>query len=318
MTDTHAARIDQDIQPTDRLEARVAPDIETEVGIPNDEAEVIDALDGFDVVFATSRIPLSREVLEATDLDVVAKLGTGIDNVDLDAAREQGIAVTHTPGVNALSVAEHTLGLLLAVSHNIAVGDRALEAGGWRDRMPMGTLLSGGTVGIVGFGNIGQRVAGLLSGFDVEVLAHDPYIADIDTQITGAERVGLDELFERADHVTVNAELTPETRGLVGSDELRKLDGFLVNTSRGPIVEEAALLSALRDGSLAGAGLDVFENEPLPADSPLHEFDNVVTTPHSAAMTGASREATIDQIADNALALVRGDDLDARWLAVNV
>ncbi|MFB6169564.1 MAG: NAD(P)-dependent oxidoreductase [Haloarculaceae archaeon] len=318
MTDTHTARIDQDIQPTARLEARVADAMDTEVGIPNDEAAVVDALDGVDVVFATSRVTLSRTVLEATDLSVVAKLGTGIDNVDLEAAREQGVAVTHTPGVNALSVAEHTLGLLLAVSHNIQVGDRALEAGGWRDQLPMGVLLSGSTVGIVGFGNIGQRVAGLLSGFDVEVLAHDPYIADIDTQLTGAERVGLDELFERADHVTVNAELTPETRGMVGDEQLDRLEGILVNTARGPIVDEAALLRALREGSLAGAGLDVFETEPLPSDSPLHEFDNVVATPHSAAMTGASREATIDQIADNALALVRGEDIDARWLAVKV
>ncbi|MFC6724059.1 NAD(P)-dependent oxidoreductase, partial [Halobium palmae] len=228
--------VDRDLQPADRLGERVGDVFDVEVGGPGDERELIDALDGKDAVFTTSRLTLSERVLEATDLDLVAKIGTGIDNVDLDAAARLGIPVTHTPGMNAMSVAEHTVGLLLAVTHRISQTQDLLRNGGWRDDAPFGTQLYGKTVGIVGYGNVGRRVAKLLSGFDLRTLAYDPYVREIDGELTGAELTSFDRLLEESDAACVNAELTEETRGMIGESALAamKPSAVLVNTARGP------------------------------------------------------------------------------------
>jgi len=311
--------IDRDIQPRDRLVEAVEDEIDVEVGGSGTEEALIEDLDGVDVVFTTSRLKVTERVLEETDLGLVAKIGTGIDNVDLPTARRLGVPVTYTPGLNALSVAEHTLALLLSVTRRIGQTRDILRSGGWRDEAPLGSLLTGKTVGIVGFGNVGQRVASLLAGFRPRLLAADPYVREIDGEPTGTELTTLDRVLEESDVVVVNAELTPETEGLIGADELAKMDdsAVLVNTARGPIVDMDALVEALDAGSLAGAGLDVFETEPLPADSPLHDFDNVVATPHTAAQTAEYREAAIDRLSANALALLRHDPVDDEWLAVD-
>ncbi len=314
------ALVDQDVQPTDRLLDRLPPSVTAVVGVDESEDALLDALDGVDVLFTTSRLKVTRRVLESSSLRVVGKLGTGIDNVDLEAAAAHGVPVTHTPGINALAVAEHTLGLALAVLRRTVQCQEILSEGGWRDETPLGTQLSGGTVGIVGFGNIGSRVAGLLRGFNVDVLAHDPYVQPEDTEILGVTLVDLDELLERADLVTVNAELTPETRGMLGAPEFERMQttATLVNTARGPIVREAALVDALRAGEIAGAGLDVFESEPLSPDSPLHEFDNVVVTPHMAARTESASVACVDRLASNVRMILAGEPVPDRYMAVDV
>ncbi len=316
MTDTYSGLADEDIRPHSRLSAAVGDAIDLEFGAPGDETGLIEALAGKDVVFATSRLPLSRTVLEASDLSIVAKVGTGIDNVDLVAADDLGVTVTYTPGGNALAVAEHTLGLLLAVSHRIVAGDDLLRAGGWRDEFAPGIQLSGKTVGIVGYGNVGRRLGQLLGGFGSEVIAHDPYIEPMDAEFGGASLVGFEELLERSQFVTVNAELTGETEGLFDADAFDRLrhGAILVNTARGPIVEERALIDALESGTLKGAGLDVFETEP-PAGSPLLERTDVVVTPHVAAAKEESRDRCIGLIGRNARALLRGEELDDRFLA---
>ncbi|WP_158059609.1 NAD(P)-dependent oxidoreductase [Halorussus halophilus] len=310
--------VDQDVQPFEALSDPVSGDIELTTGVEADESAVQAALDGMDVLFTTSRLPISRRVLEDSQLQVVAKLGTGLDNIDLDAASEFGILVTHTPGVNALSVAEHTLGLLLANLRQTSYCQRLLESGHWRDETPVGTQLSGTTVGIVGYGDIGRRFARLLDGFNVTVLATDPYVQPEEAELTGAELTSLDDLLERSDVVTVNAELTEETRGLLGEAEFAAMQSsaVVVNTARGAIVDEIALVDALRDGAIAGAGLDVFESEPLAADSPLHDFDNVTLTPHIAARTKQASVECIDRLATNALALLNGEPVPDRYLAV--
>jgi len=186
----------------------------------------------------------------------VAKIGTGIDTIDLDAAAER--RRRRTPGMNALSVAEHALTLLLAVKRNVLMGQRALEAGKWRDEVPNARPVAGTSVGIVGFGNVGSRLAGLLDGFNVDVYAHDPYVHEIDAQITGATLTDLE---------TVLSSLKPSSsprahrrdprddrRGRARDDGRRR---GLVNTARGPIVDTEALIAALRDDTIAGAGLDV-------------------------------------------------------------
>ncbi|UWG46331.1 Phosphoglycerate dehydrogenase or related dehydrogenase [Halanaeroarchaeum sp. HSR-CO] len=312
------ALIDQDIQPTDLLIETLDAGIETTVGGDPDAAALIQSLKETDVLFTTSRLPVTRRVLTETDLEVVGKLGTGIDNVDLRAAEDLGIPVTYTPGINALSVAEHALGLTLAVLRRTPRLQEILEGGGWRDETPIGTELAEKTVGIIGFGNIGSRLAGLLQGFNVQLLIYDPYIQPEDTQILGGTRVDLDRLLQSADVVSVNASLTDETRGMIGADELSRMrdSAVLVNTARGPIVREDALAEALTTGEIAGAGLDVFETEPLSPASPLHELDSVVLTPHSGARTAEAAEATIERLAQNVNAILAGRDVPDRYLAV--
>jgi phosphoglycerate dehydrogenase-like enzyme len=310
--------IDRDIQPHERFFERVGDEIDLTVGVGDGEDETIDALSNADVAFVTSRIPFSRRVLEATDLEIVAKLGTGISNIDLDAAEELGVTVTHTPGINAMSVAEHALGLLLSARRHTVAGHETVEAGGWRDDVPRGSLLTGTTVGIVGFGNIGRRVASLLRGFDVDLLAYDPYVDSIDGEPVHAELVALDSLLERSDSVMVHPELTDETRGMIGDDAFARMrdDAVLVNAARGPVVDEDALIRALEADRIAGAGLDVFVDEPLPSDSPLKAFGNVTMTPHIAGATDSARENGIDKLTENTLRLLGGKPVPSRYVAV--
>lgn len=312
------ALVDEDIRPAAVLERATRGRIDLEFGGEPTEEALIAALDGKDVLFATSRLPVTGRVIDATDLDLIAKIGTGIDNVDLAAAREAAVPVTYTPGINAQPVAEHTVGLAIAVARDIVGNHGRLAEGHWRDEATLGTGVVGKSVGIVGFGRIGRRVAGLLAGFNVDVLAHDPYVLKQDTDVTGAELTGLDDLLDRSDVVTINAELTDETRGLIGRPEFDRMkdSAVLVNTARGPIVSEPALVDALEAGEIAGAGLDVFETEPLPASSRLHELDAVVATPHVAAMTRECRVESIETLASNALGLLAGERVPDRFLAV--
>ena len=312
------AIVDQDITPTQQVLDGTPESWAVSVGIRGTVEAVREELAGADVAFVTSRIPLPRDVIEsASELEVVAKLGTGVDNVDREAAAEHGIPVTHTPGYNALSVAEHTLCLVLATARRLTEARTLLESGGWRDEFTLATRLSGSTVGIVGLGNVGKRVGRLLTGFDVEILTHDPYVPGTDAELVGGSTTSLGALLERSDVVVLNTELTEATRGLVGEAELARMkpSAILVNTARGPVVDQDALVRALESGSLAGAGLDVFASEPLDADSPLLEFDNVVATPHTAAMTCESRVESIRQLTTNAVRLLEGRAIPEQFLA---
>lgn len=310
--------LDEDIHPQALLNEVVGDRIEVEVGIDGDEDSVIDRLADADVTFVTSRVPITRRVLEETDLRVVAKSGTGIDSVDLDAARELGVAVTYTPGVNALSVAEHALTLLLATRRHVVASHVGLETGRWRDSVPLGTLVSGTTVGIVGLGNVGSRIASLLRGFDTTTLAYDPYVDPIDGQPVHAELTDFETVLERSDSVVVAAELTEETRGMIDRDALARMadDAVLVAVSRGQIVDQDALVEALRAGELGGAGLDVHAVEPVPTDSPMHEFENVVLTAHLGGSTETARSEVVRTLAANALSLLDGESVPDRYLAV--
>lgn len=314
------AVVDPDIQPVEHLKDRVGDRFTVEVAAAPDRESLIELLEGADFVMTTSRHPIDRTVMERTDLRFIAKFGTGVDSIDLEAATALGIPVTHTPGLNAKAVAEYTVMLALATTRELLPNVRLLQRGGWRDESDSTGQITDRTVGIIGFGRIGQRIAGLLSGFNVDVLASDPYIFEEDTDITGAELTDLEDLLTRSDVVTINAELTPETDGLIGADELALLseDAYLVNTARGPIVDEDDLVAALENDELAGAALDVFETEPLPADSRLHDFENVITTPHVAAMTEASRVRSVDRLVDNVVDLLDGEPVADRYMAVSV
>lgn len=314
------ALVDQDVKPRDVLEREVGDALALEVGVEPTEEALIEALDGVEILFTTSRLPVTRRVLERADsLRLVAKIGTGIDTIDLDAAADEDVTVVYTPGMNALSVAEHALTLLLAVKRNVLIGQRALEAGKWRDEVPNARSVAGTSVGIVGFGNVGSRLAALLDGFNVDLYVYDPYVHDIDTQITGATLTDFETVLSEPEAVVVTAEHTSETRGMISEHALATMDddAVLVNTARGPIVDTEALVDALRAGTLGGAGLDVFETEPLPADSPLHDFENVVTTPHIAASSVRARSAIIETLVECVFAFLNGNPLPDRFVAVD-
>ncbi|WP_336023796.1 NAD(P)-dependent oxidoreductase [Halobellus salinisoli] len=311
--------IDQDITPTDRLLDSLPDEWEPTVGVDGDEDALLDVVADYEVLLVTSRVPLSRRVIDAADnLELIGKLGTGIDSVDLDAARDNGVTVTHTPGHNALSVAEHAMTLTLACARRLPTAESLLAEGKWRDEYPLGTQISGSTIGVVGFGNVGKRASKLFSGFDVDVLVTDPYVPSIDAELTDAERRSLEEVLELSDVVILTPELTEETRGLIGADELARMQSsaILVNVSRGPVVEQDALVDALEADGIAAAGLDVFADEPLDSDAPLRAFENVVTTPHIAAMTTTCRRGNIDQLAENVTRLTSGEAVLDRYVPV--
>jgi phosphoglycerate dehydrogenase-like enzyme len=224
--------------------------------------------------------PVTRRVLEAGPLRVVVKYGSGMDNIDLEAAKRLGVRVSSTPGANVRSVAELAVALLLAVARNVAKHDRGIRAGSWK-RMT-GSELAGKRLGIVGYGAVGRQFAAIArGGLEMEVVAHDPLVTEADVPL-----LPLADVLATSDAVSLHLPLTPETRGIVGVEELAamKPTAFLVNTARGGLVDEKALAEALRSGRLAGAALDCFVEEPL-GESPLRELDNVVLSPHAAAVT---------------------------------
>ena len=296
------------------LELRLAPKLGARS--PDELADLLAGAMGAIV----STDPFTADVLRAAvDLRVIARVGVGVDSIDLDAASERGVQVATTPGANEHAVADHAVGLMLAVLRRITQLDRDVRAGGWhRTGLFTPRQLTGATVGLVGYGHIGRRVAARLRGFDVELLIHDPALP----AGRGDTSIALDDLLRRSDVVSLHCPLTASTRHLIDARALGLMrpEAVLVNTSRGGVVDEDALVAALSAGAIAGAALDVFEGEP-PAGSPLLELDNVVVSPHNAGlstssvaeMTRRATQAVLDVAAGGVVAdLVNVRALDAR------
>jgi glyoxylate reductase len=245
--------------------------------------------------------PVDAEFMEAAPgLRAISNYAVGTDNVDLEAATARSIPVGSTPGVLTESTADLAVALMLGRARHLVEGDAYVRRGEWRTWEPgllLGRDLHGATVGIVGFGRIGQAVARRLEGFDCQLLS-----ADIDGEVP------LEELLERSDFVTIHTPLTPETRGLIGDEALRRMKAtaYLVNTSRGPVVDTEALARALHAGEIAGAALDVTDPEPLPGDHPLLDAPGILVLPHIASATHATRERMADMAVDNLLAGLAG------------
>ena len=222
------------------------------------------------------------------NLLAVCSAGAGYDVIDVDACTQAGVAVCNNSGPGAEAVAEHALGFMLDLAKKITVADRALRAGPLGDRRALrGSQLLGKTLGVIGLGAIGGRLVELCAPFGMEVLVYDPYVDEVTARARGVQAVTLDELLERSDFVQVTCPLTSETQGLIGSAQFAamKPTAFFITTARGPVHDEAALLEALAGGGIAGAGLDVFHDEPPRHDNPLLHLDNVVATPHTAGIT---------------------------------
>lgn len=263
------------------------------------------------LVVATARV--DEDLMRtASRLRLVQHQGVGYDNIDVAACRAAGIPVALTPEGTTIGVAEHSLLLILAVFKQLCVADAAVRAGRW----PVWELrsrsyeLAGKTLGLVGFGRIGREVAKRARAFDAAVVYYDPVRASVEVETQfDATFLPLDDLLRRADVVCLHLPLTSETRGLIGARELGLLrpTAVLINTARGPLIDESALAAALAKGELAGAGLDVFAHEPLPADSPLRGFANVVLTPHIAAGTRDAFEAKMRAAFANMARVARGE-----------
>jgi D-3-phosphoglycerate dehydrogenase / 2-oxoglutarate reductase len=236
--------------------------------------------------------PITRAVLSALEgLKVVVRTGVGYDVIDVHAATELGVIVVNIPDLWVREVANHALALLLAWNRKILMLDRQVRGGVWTAGVPGGAgPLHGETVGIVGLGNIGSAFARRVAALETTVIACDPYVDDARFAALGVERVSLEALAERSDYVSVHTLLNDETRHLIGEKFFARMKptALLINTSRGPVVDEQALVRALRDKRLAGAALDVWEDEPIAADHPLLRMDNVIATPHAAYFSTAA------------------------------
>jgi D-3-phosphoglycerate dehydrogenase len=284
--------------------------LEVDVAGTLDERALIARIGECEGLIVRSATKVTRAAIAAaTRLEVVGRAGAGVDTIDVDAATERGIIVMNTPGGNTTAVVEHTMGLLLALARRLPLADATLKAGRWEKNRLQGIELFGKALGILGLGRIGSEVARRALAFRMHVLGYDPYLTREAAERLGVESVEMDDLLARSDFITIHTPLTGDTRHLLGEAELaRTKPGVrLINCARGGIIDEAALTRALASGHVGGAALDVFEQEPPPADHPLLHFEQVVVTPHLGAATDEAQAAVAVAIADQvADVLVRG------------
>ncbi len=274
-----------------------------------DRSALLPALAEVDAVLVRSATQMDAEALAAArSLKVIARAGVGLDNVDIEAATKAGVMVVNAPTSNITSAAELAVALLLACARNIAPANTSLKGGAWKRSQYGGVELLEKKVGVVGFGRIGQLVAERLRGFGMEILAYDPYVSAQRAGQLGAQLVTLDELLAESDFITIHLPKTPETLGLIGKEALTKVKPTvrIINAARGGVLDEDALAEALREGRVAGAGLDVFATEPC-TQSPLFEFESVVVTPHLGASTEEAQEKAGVAVAKSVRLALGGD-----------
>lgn len=279
-----------------------------------------DAIAGADAVLVRSATKITRESLSRADrLKVIGRAGVGVDTIDVDAATERGIPVLTAPAGNTISAAELTMALLLALARRVPAADRSMRAGEWDRKSFTGVELYGKTLGLIGAGRIGGEVATRARAFGMRVLVFDPFLGPERATALGVERAALDDVLARADVLSVHVPLTAETQGLIGDTQIAHLKrtAFVLNVARGGVVDEDALLRALRSKRIAGAALDVFSSEPLPAEHPFRSLSNVVLTPHLGASTAEAQQNVALEIAEAVRAALLDNDLsravNARW-----
>ncbi|MBN1204125.1 MAG: hydroxyacid dehydrogenase [Myxococcaceae bacterium] len=265
-------------------------------------------LEGARALVVRSQTQVTASLLEkAPSLWLVGRAGVGYENIDISACERLGVAVMNTPGASAITTAERTLALLLSMLHQIPQADRSMRAGKWDRRSFLANEAFDKRVGVLGFGNVGRVVADRARALQMRVLVHDPYVPPEMAFNLGHRPVGFDELFRESDIVTCHVSASPALKGLVGQRELglMRKGSWLVNTSRGWVVEQAALVEALRSGHLAGAALDVFEEEPLPAESPLRGLDRLILSPHLGASTVEAERRVSLSLADQMIEFLK-------------
>lgn len=283
-------------------------------GLPFDREWLREHAPGAHAIVADPTVPVDGELLDLAgdQLKVVSNFAVGFDNIDSDAVRERGLRATNTPNVLTNATAELAVALMQAAGRRIVETDQIFRRGewvGWEPEQFLGRELSGATVGLVGFGRIGQRVAELLKGFDVRLVFTDAHPMDEAAAEHAATRMELDELLAVADYISLHVNLTPETTHMFDAPTLAKCKpgAILVNTCRGGVIDTAALVEALRDGPLGAAGLDVYENEPAVPEE-LVKLPNTVLVPHVGSATRVTRDAMATLCADNVIAVLSGEE----------
>jgi D-3-phosphoglycerate dehydrogenase len=290
------------------LEALAESVIYNPTGKPLSSDEVADLLPGVDGYIAGLDVIDRSALAKADQLKVISRYGVGVDNVDLEAAKEKGIVVTNTPGANSGSVAELALGLILALARQIPEAAKSVQQGKW-PRLN-GVSLEDKTIGILGLGAIGKQLVRRLAGFDCQLLAYDPFADQSFASKNSIKLESLDKVIAEADFLSLHLPLLPETRGMVNADFLTRMKkgSFLINTSRGEVVDETALLQALESGHLRGAGLDAFTVEPPDPSNPLLHLPQVVATPHLGAQTDGATSNMGWFAMKDCLTVLRGEE----------
>ncbi len=273
-----------------------------------DKEKLIELAKDVEAIIVRSKPKVTKRVIEAAPkLKVIGRAGVGLDNIDLDAAKERGIKVVNSPAASSRSVAELVFGLLFAVARKIAFADRKMREGVWAKKQCMGIELEGKTIGVIGFGRIGYNVAKIANAFGMRVLLYDPYPNEERAREVGGTFASLEDLLKESDVVTLHVPLVDATYHLINEERLKlmKPTAILINAARGAVVDNNALVKALQEGWIAGAGLDVYEEEPLPKDHPLTRLDNVVLTPHIGASTEEAQMRAGVQVAEQIVEILK-------------
>ena len=270
--------------------------------------ELANTIHEYDGIIVRSRTKLTADIIKkAENMKIIARAGVGVDNIDLDAATEKGIMVVNSPESTSVTVAEHTMGLILSMARKISIADKSVKDGKWEKKNFMGVELRNKTLGVIGMGRIGSQVVNRCKAFGMDAMAYDPYLPEEVAKQMGVDLTDLDTVLKNSDFITIHVPLTPETKHSISAEqfEIMKDGAYIVNCARGGIIDEEALYDALVNNKIGGAALDVYEEEP-PKDSKLFELDNIVLTPHIAASTKeAQRDAAII-VADEIIDLAKG------------
>jgi len=288
----------------------LAPHAEVDVrlGLPHDE--LVAAIGEYDALVVRSETKVTAEVIEAgKKLQVIGRAGVGVDNIDLQAATRRGIIVVNAPLGNTISAAEHTIGLMLALARHIPTASASLREGRWERKRFLGVEVRGKTMGVVGLGQVGSEVARRARGLEMRVLAYDPFVSEERAHVLGVEMISFEGLLKRADFISLHTTLTPDTRHLMGEEQLKlvKPSVRIINTARGPLIDDEALSRAIDEGRVAGAAIDVFSQEPPPADNVLLKSDRILVTPHLGASTAEAQERVAVDVAEQIISVLNGE-----------
>ncbi|MBR6343616.1 MAG: phosphoglycerate dehydrogenase [Selenomonadaceae bacterium] len=272
--------------------------------------ELLEIIPEFDALLVRSASKVTAEVIEkAAKLKIIGRAGVGVDNIDIPAATAKGIIVINSPGGNTIAATEHTMAMMLSMARNIPIANETTQKGEWNRKKYVGVELKGKTLGVIGMGRIGSGVAKRALAFDMEVIAYDPYINEERAHDLGVTVGTLDDVVSKADFITVHMPLTPDTKNMISMEQMKKMkQGVrLVNCARGGIINEEDLAQAVKDGIVAGAAIDVFTSEPLPADHPLLGVPGIVVTPHLGASTVEAQIGVSIDVAEGVKAALHGE-----------
>jgi D-3-phosphoglycerate dehydrogenase len=296
------------LEPAKQMLARLDPEYRAAKS-PTADAILAVARDADAILVTYAKLP-GELLRQLTRCKAIGRFGLGVDNIDLPAAKALGIAVNYVPDYCLREVSDHAMALLLALARKVTLANKLVQSGRW-EVPPLVPLrrLEGQVLGLIGFGNIPRTLAPKAKAFGLKVLAHDPYVAKQVLSAAGVEGVSFDDLLARSDFISVHAPLLPATRGLMNAAAFAKMKkgAYLINTARGPLVDEVALVAALDSGHLGGAGLDVVASEPLPKDSPLVGRDNVILTPHTAFYSVEALEELQSKCASDVARVLSGE-----------